>query len=358
MGRPIRAIIDLSALQHNLGIIRSYAEDAKVMAVIKANAYGHGLIDVASALSSADGFAVADLNEAKALRDAGFNQSICLFAGCYCKIDFEQGLQLDVEPVIHCSEQLDLLEQLSHSPKGLWLKIDSGMHRLGFSPEQVEGAINRLKNLAPGPTISLMSHLANADQSQNKTNQSQQLIFETATNDYDYPRSLLNSAGLIGQQLAAYDWVRPGIALYGSSPITNQSAKDLGLKPVMTLKTKIISIKDVAQGDRVGYGGSWTAPQTTRIATIACGYGDGYPRHAGNQTPVLVNGQRVPLVGRVSMDLMTLDVSQLTNVTIGDEAILWGQGLAIDEIAEAVDTISYQLMCNISARVPRLIAGS
>ena len=357
MSRPIRAELSLSALKHNLDQVCQRAVGSRVLAVIKANAYGHGLLDVADALQSADGFAVADLAEAKALRSAGFKQPICLFAGCQTKHDFELAVTLAIEPVIHSSAQLNLLEQLTTVPEKLWLKFDSGLHRLGFDQDQLAPAIRRLRALSPIPDVVLMSHLASADQLDDLTTSQQQASFEDVVSGYDHSCSLLNSAGVLGDQLPAYDWVRPGIALYGASPLAGRSAEQLNLKPVMTLMSEIIAISNVAKGERVGYGGIWTAPRACRIATIACGYADGYPRHAKNQTPVLVKGNPVPLVGRVSMDLMTIDVTDLDSVSVGDEVTLWGQGLAIDEIAKAAGTISYELMCGVSSRVPRVITS-
>lgn len=357
MQTPIRAIIDTSALRHNLARVRAVAAGSRVMAVIKANGYGHGLEAVAGALADADGFAVARLEEALALRAAGVTKRILLLAGA---LDMEQLAvaareQLDV--MVHCFEQLAMLEA---RPGGeavrAWLKLDTGMNRLGFRPDEFREARARLtgiRGVAPDP--SLVTHLASADEPANPQTLAQLDAFGAAVQGLPGERSVRNSAGILAWPSARGEWVRPGIMLYGASPFPDRTGADHDLRAVMTFQATVITVRTVKAGATVGYGGTWRAARDSRIAVVAAGYGDGYPRSARSGTPVLVNGRRAPLVGRVSMDMITVDVTDLPAVAAGDPVELWGPSLPVEEIARCAGTICYELTCRVSPRVPHVV---
>jgi alanine racemase len=352
MTRPVRAHINLQALQHNFSRVRQSAPDSKIMAIIKANAYGHGLVRVAQALPDADAFGVSCLEEAVTLREAGFDRRIVLLEGLFDLDDLTliNGYRLDV--VIHHVSQIELLEQGPVTRSlNVWLKLDTGMHRLGFEPQHVAAVSKRLRNIPQLAELNYMTHFACADEPGNAHTEAQLGVFNTALQAVDGARSLANSAGVLGWPASHADWVRPGIMLYGSSPLPGQTAQQLDLKPVMTLGTRLIAVNAHKQGDSVGYGGDWVCPADMNIGVAAIGYGDGYPRHAPPGTPVLLNGKRVPLAGRVSMDMICLDLTTRPEAAVGDEVILWGGGLPVDEVATAAGTIAYELLCGVGHRV-------
>jgi alanine racemase len=323
------------------------------MAVIKANAYGHGLVPAAKALAQTDGFAVARIDEGLALRAAGLTNRILLLEGVFSSAQLQAAAQQRFDLMVHSFEQLEMLESRAGSDVVCaWIKVDTGMNRLGFRTEQFAAAYDRLRrvpNVAPDPT--LVTHLANADDRRDAKTSQQLQAFAAATAHLAGERSIANSAALLAWPDARADWVRPGLVLYGVSPFPSGTGAELGLRPAMTLQTEVISVKDVRAGETVGYGGAWLAARDTRMAVIAAGYGDGYPRSVESGTPVLVNGHRAPLIGRVSMDMITVDVTELPGVATGDPVVLWGDGVPIEEIARHAGTIPYELICGVSQRV-------
>ncbi len=347
------AVLDLEAVQHNLTRIRNYAPQAKIMAVIKANAYGHGLLRIAAHLTNVDAFAVARVDEAVRLRRSGFLQRIAVLEGFACAEELNDLLHYQIDAVVHCAEQIALLEQAdSVQALRVWLKCDSGMNRLGFKNQEFIAAYQRLRQLSwIAQPINLMTHLANADNREDDMTLSQVQLFKRLTQECSGERSIANSAGILGWQEALSDWVRPGIMLYGISPFANQSGTQLGLKPIMSLHSHLIAVKHIEKGESVGYAGRWICEHPTRFGVVAIGYGDGYPRYAKTGTPVLVNGLRVPLIGRVSMDMITVDLASQPHAKPGDPVILWGKGLDVEEIAHCADTIPYTLVCGITQRV-------
>ncbi|MBN8281916.1 alanine racemase [Zoogloea sp.] len=358
MPRPIRASIDLEALRHNYLVARSRAGQARTFAVVKANAYGHGLTQAIRALGPvADGFALLDLAEARALREAGLSQPIALLEGFFEPADLTTVVELGLTPTIHNEGQLTMLEQAGlATPIDVMLKINSGMNRLGFSDATFGAALARLRALACVRQITLMTHFARADDEVGIA--AQMALFRTLTSGLGLPLSLANSAALLRFPEATGDLVRPGIMLYGGSPMPDMSsAEDLGLKPVMTLSSEIIAVQALAAGERVGYGGTFEAPGPMRIGVVACGYADGYPRHAPTGTPILVGGRRTRTLGRVSMDMLACDLTHLEEAGVGSPVTLWGRGLAADEVATAAGTISYELFCALAARVPVSVLG-
>lgn len=349
MPRPIQASIDLSALEHNLQVARR-ATSARIMAVIKAAAYGHGMLRAAEALRAADGFALLDVKEAVYLREAGYRQTLLLLEGCFDTEDMLLAAEYDLACVIHNPQQIAMLEAC---PRGrnlqVWLKINSGMSRLGFAPQDVPAVLEKLKSHPAVRDITLMTHFASADEAAGVGAQLE--IFNALAAPHRMARSLANSAALLRYPETHGDWVRPGIMLYGASPFADVSAQQLGLKPVMTLHSEIISVRELKAGERIGYGGSFCAESSMRIGTVACGYADGYPRHAQTGTPVLVQGQRTRTLGRVSMDMLSVDLSALPEAGMGSRVTLWGAGLPVAEVAHAAATISYELLCALAARV-------
>jgi alanine racemase len=350
---PIRALVDTAALRHNLSRARAKAPASRVMAVIKANGYGHGLVTVARALATADGFAVARLDEGLALRAAGLANPVLLLEGVFSPEQLASAAQQRLDVMVHSVEQLDMLEGRAEGEVvSAWIKLDTGMNRLGFRVEGFADAYARLRrvaNVAPDPT--LVTHLASADDPADPKTGLQLGAFAAATAGLPGERSIANSAGLIAWPDTRSGWVRPGLALYGVSPFAAGTGASLGLRPAMTLHSEVIAVKDVAAGETVGYGGTWRAARATRMAVVAAGYGDGYPRNVPSGTPVLVNGRRAPLVGRVSMDMITVDVTEIPPVTTGDPAVLWGDDVPVEEIARLAGTIPYELICGVSQRV-------
>lgn len=352
------ACINIQALQYNLQQVRRYAPDAKVLAVIKANAYGHGVRAIAKALADADAFAVGTMEEAQQLRTIARQKDIVVLQGIFDAEDIQRCVAHNLQVVIHSEYQLALIEAaIVDQPIQCWLKVDTGMHRLGVLPDQVTAILQRLQqssNIAE--SITLMSHLACADEPGHIENQLQIETFDDLEVDEQLPRSLANSAGIVAFPAAHYDWVRPGIMLYGISPITDKTAQELDLQPVMTLKSRLIAVNELMQGDAVGYGGAWHCPQDMPVGVVGIGYGDGYPRHAPTGTPVLINGKLVPIIGRVSMDLIAVDLRELPEAKVGDEVVLWGDGLPIEEIADAAGTIGYELVCRLTSRIEYQVA--
>jgi len=351
MPRPITATIDLAALEHNLGVARAHAPHAKVFAVVKANAYGHGLLRAAKALRAADGFAVLEFDAAIRLRDAGYSQRIVLLEGFFDIREAVAGAGGKIAGVVHTREQFALIDALpAGSRLDVLLKINSGMNRLGFAPGAVRAAHETLQDIPAVGKITLMSHFADADGAGGVAEQ--MAVFERAVAGIAAPRSLANSAATLRYPETHFDWIRPGIMLYGSSPFTDRSAVELGLKPVMTLTSQIISVCDLKPGDTVGYGGTFRAERAMRIGIVACGYADGYPRHAPSGTPLRVGETMTTTVGRVSMDMLCADITGMPEAGIGTPVVLWGEGNPIDAVAQAAGTVSYELMCALAARVP------
>lgn len=345
------ATIDLSALQHNLQQVKQLAPKSKVIAVIKSNAYGHGAIQAAKALSEADAFAVARVEEAIELRDVGIDGQLVVLEGFSNEQELQLCIDHDIECVFHQQYQIDfLLNNPNTKSLKAWFKLDTGMHRLGFQIEQADQAYAQLVDyLHEAPK--LLSHLASADEVLEDKTQQQVKEFKQFQADASAERSCANSAGIIAWPESHYDWVRPGIMLYGSSPFSQQHGEQHGLKPVMTLKSQIIAINQIAAGETIGYGGTWVCDEPTKVGVIAMGYGDGYPRHVAEETCVLIKGKRVSIIGRVSMDMITIDLTNQDDVQINDEVILWGEGLPAEEIAEQAGTISYELFCQMTRRV-------
>ncbi len=351
MPRPISATMHLPALTHNLGVARAHAPHAKIFAVIKANAYGHGLMRAAEALRAADGFAVIEFDAAVRLRAAGSKQRIVLLEGFFDEREAVEGAAQRLSAVIHAGEQLRLLDPLAAGTRlDVLLKINSGMNRLGYAPEAVRGAYAQLQDHPGVGKITLMTHFADADDERGVAWQME--TFERAVAGIAAPRCLANSAATLRYPETHFDWVRPGIMLYGSSPFAEKTAAALGLRPVMTLASEIIGVCELKPGDTVGYGGTFRADRPMRIGIVACGYGDGYPRHAPSGTPVSVGDRLTSTVGRVSMDTLAADITGMPGAGIGTRVVLWGEGNPIDAVAQAAGTVGYELMCALAARVP------
>ena len=359
MARPTSATIHVDALRHNLGQVRARAPRSRVMAVVKADGYGHGLERVARALIGADAFGVAALSDAERLRAAGISQPILLLSGFDEPGDIDRLRGLNVWTAIHHVSQLEMLEQApAGEPIDCWLKLDSGMHRLGFAPEAFRDAHRRLLALRPGTVgnIVLMNHFASSDEfadspSQGAQTREQIEVFRAVTAGLDGARSLANSAAVLGWPDAHDDWVRPGGALYGMSVVDGRTGEDFGLRPAMTLSTRLIAVNRVCKGGRIGYAGTWECPEDMDVGVAAIGYGDGYPRAAPAGTPVLVSGHRTRVIGRISMDLMTIDLRGVPGARVGDPVTLWGPELPVETIASAAGTIGYELTCSITRRV-------
>ena len=365
MPRPIEALVHTAALAQNLTRARSAAPDARLWAVVKANAYGHGIERAYEGLRGADGFALLDLAEAERVRGLGWRGPILLLEGVFEPRDLELVSRLDLWHTVHCTEQIDwLAAHKTAAPQNVFLKMNSGMNRLGFKPESYRAAWARLNALPQVGEIGLMTHFSDADGPRGIEHQVR--VFAAVTRDLPGERSVANSAAILRHRAAGgvpdallgNDWVRAGIMSYGSAPdFPEHDAAHWGLAPTMTLRTKLIATQALEPGDTVGYGSSYMAERPMRIGIAACGYADGYPRHAGTGTPVLVDGTRTTTVGRVSMDMLAVDLSAVPQAGIGSEVTLWGCGpgrtiLSIDEVARAAGTIGYELMCALAPRVP------
>ncbi|UGB46698.1 alanine racemase [Frateuria edaphi] len=355
MSRTTTATIHLGALRHNLARIKAMASPARVMAVVKADAYGHGLERVARALDAqAECFAVAALGDGLRLRAAGHRQRIVVLSGPDQGGDIAEMQRLQLDAAIHHESQLHWLAEARPGRGRLrvWLKVDSGMHRLGFAPEQVAGVHARLAAM-PGldPEIGLLSHFSDSEVFEGEQTRTQITRFAGATRGLDGPRSLSNSAAVLGWPEARVDWVRTGGLLYGLSVVEGRSGADFGFRPAMTLATRLIAINRIGKGESIGYNGTWTCPEDMPVGVAAVGYGDGYPRSAGSGTPVRVGDTRVPLIGRVSMDLITLDLRDAPQAKVGDRVTLWGDDLPVETVARHAGTISYDLTCGMTRRV-------
>ena len=365
MPRPIQALIHTDALAHNLSRARRAAPDARVWAVVKANAYGHGIERAYAGLSGADGFALLDLDEAQRIRALGWRGPVLLLEGCFEPRDLELCSRLNLWHTVHREEQIDwLAAHKAARPQRVFLKMNSGMNRLGFRPEAYRAAWQRLSGLTQVDDIVLMTHFSDADGAPGVA--AQVAAFEAATRELPGERSLANSAATLrfagNDGAVRADWVRPGIMVYGSAPDhPTHSAQDWALEPAMTLKSRLIATQDLRAGDSVGYGSSFVADAPLRIGIVACGYADGYPRIAPTGTPVLVDGVRTRTIGRVSMDMITVDLTPAPQAGSGSEVTLWGRGpggsrLSIDEVAAPAGTVGYELMCALAPRVPTSVA--
>lgn len=366
MTRATRAVIDLPALRHNLSCVRRHAPASQVLAIVKANAYGHGSIAVARTLASdrsaadrgADAFGVATLDEAITLREAGIERPVVLLEGVSRAADLNLVRGYRLQLVVHCPEQLDMLERSPGSPIPVWLKIDTGMNRLGIAPQQAAGFYQRLRDCPAVAQVRLMTHLACADLREDPMTPRQLERFARASEGIEAQCSIANSAGILAWSDSHRDWVRPGIMLYGVSPFATQTGADLGLRPAMRLHAELIGVKQVSAGETVGYGASWRCPETMPVGVVAIGYGDGYPRHAPSGTPVRIGQVEVPLIGRVSMDMITVDLRPQPAARIGDAVELWGPELPVETIARAAGTIGYELLCKLTSRVDYRYQGS
>ncbi len=351
MSRPIRATVSAGALTHNLRVARAHAGNAEIWAVVKANAYGHGLERAARALAAADGFAVLDFEEAARLRAAGITKPVLMLEGIFKPQDVELLARYSLTPVIHNPEQVGMLRRARlAAPLEVYVKVNSGMNRLGFTVDSLRAGVGTLRELGQVRSMTLLTHFADADGASGI--QAQLDWFRALTKDFTGPRSLANSAALIRFPETRANWVRPGIMLYGCSPFADRGADSLGLKPAMTLSSELIATQHLQPGEKIGYGFSYEAAAEMRIGIVACGYADGYPRHAPAGTPVLVNGRRTRIVGRVSMDMITVDITDIRDAGIGSPVTLWGEGLSADEVAARAGTLSYELLCALAPRVP------
>lgn len=347
------AQVHTQALQHNLQVVQQCCPHAKLMAVVKANGYGHGLLKVAQTLSAADGYAVARLEEALTLRGGGIVKPVLLLEGFFNPEELPVLAANNLQTAVHSWAQLEALEraELPH-PLTIWLKLDTGMHRLGLRPEEVDAFCGRLARCANVcQPFNLMTHFACADELDSPVTPQQIALFNRLAQGLGGARTLASSAGILAWPAAHADWVRPGIMLYGVSPFADKTGVDHGLQPVMTLKSGLIAVRELKAGESVGYGGHWTSPRDTRLGVVAVGYGDGYPRNAPNGTPVWLNGRRVPVVGRVSMDMMTVELGPDARDQVGDEVILWGAPLPVEEVARHIGTIPYELVTKLTPRV-------
>lgn len=354
MTRLIWARVDAKALRSNLAVLRKAAPGRRVMAVVKANAYGHGLVPVALALASADAFAVARIEEAAALRAAGVIQPIVLLEGIQGARQLGDAANLELELVVHEPGQVSLLEQYRGEHRfAVWIKVDTGMNRLGLRPAQFAATWDRVQSLRSRPTVvRVLSHLACADERDHPMTREQLARLAPLMAGRNAEVSIANSAGLLAHPATLADWVRPGLALYGASPFAGELGAAHGLKAAMTLESTVIAVREVPAGETVGYGAAWRAARDSRIAILAGGYGDGLLRSLPGGAPVLVEGRRAPLAGRVSMDMIAVDVTDLPPVAVGDRAELWGPGLPVEEVAAAAGTVPYELLCGVSQRVP------
>jgi alanine racemase len=357
MARPLVAHVDLAALAANVARARACASPAEVLAVVKANAYGHGLPRVLPALASADGLALVELDAALALRAAGERRPIVLLEGFFDVRELDEISAHALAVVVHSADQVRILETmpLAH-PIDVYVKLNTGMNRLGIDPGEARVVAGRLARAPAVASLRLMMHFASADE---PGGVSEPLArFNAACDGLPYPRSLANSAGVVRYRDVGGDVVRPGIMLYGATPFADRTAQSLGLAPVMTLRSRLIGVQALARGATVGYGGTFAAPGPMRIGVVACGYADGYPRHAPNGTPVLVCGRRVPMAGRVSMDMLTVDLDAVPEAAVGSDVVLWGEGLPVDDVARAAGTVGYELLCAVAPRVPFRVLGA
>lgn len=352
MGRRLEAYISQKAIRHNLKRIKELAPEQKIMAMVKANGYGHGLVHVAEALNEADALGVACIEEALILRQNGIATEIVLMEGFFHVDELDDILTHNLTVVIHAPHQLEAICHFhSTAPINLWVKFNSGMNRLGLPLSQADSIYNRLKALPHVHIIGWMGHFPQADDKQNGVTLEQYEKFVQSTKDLPGDKTIANSAAILGWPMSYCDWVRPGLALYGASPFPNSKGSDFGLLPAMELKSNLIATQELKPNDKVGYGGVWTCETPTRIGIIAAGYGDGYPWHAKNKTPVLIHDKITPLVGRVSMDMIAVDLGGCPEAKVGDEVTLWGGQLPVEVVASYANTIPYELFCRLTERV-------
>jgi alanine racemase len=351
MSRPIHATVSVSALRHNYAVAKRAALQSKVFAVVKANAYGHGIERVARALVRADGFATVELEGAIAVRERGFAEPILLLEGFFEPRELPVISGADLAVVVHTEEQLRMLESAKlPKPLDVFFKINTGMNRLGFPIAEARRQLERLRKTGAAKSITLMTHFATADGPQGIEEAMRR--FNQATEGIDLPRSLANSAAIFGHPDTHADVARLGIALYGATPFEDRTAEALGVKPAMTLVSQLIAIQDLQPGETIGYGGTFRLDKPMRVGVVACGYADGYPRHAPSGTPIVVGGVRAKTAGRVSMDMITVDLAGVPDARVGTPVTLWGEGLPIDEVATPAGTVGYELMCALAPRVP------
>jgi alanine racemase len=355
MPRPISALVDLVALRHNLARARAFAPSARVWAVVKARAYGHGLEHAVAAFDAADGLAVLEYEGAARLRELGWRKPVLMLEGAFEPSDVEAASRLGLSLAVHDRAQIEWLRAHRGSPIEIHLKINTGMNRLGFPPDAIAAVRQELASLAAVRGIVLMSHFANSDLDDGVADQLAR--FERCTGALPGERCLANSAATIGSPATHRDWIRPGIMLYGASPFAERSAASLGLRPAMTLRSALIAVQSLAAGDAVGYGSTFVADRPMRIGVVACGYADGYPRHAPSGTPVAVDGVRTRTVGRVSMDMLTVDLTPAPGAGVGSSVELWGPTVPVDEVARSAGTIGYELLCAVAPRVPVTAVG-
>ncbi len=346
--RPLLARISSRALAHNLEVARRHAGSAKILSVIKAGAYGHGLSRAARALAAGDGFAVLTIEEAVALRQGGIEKPILMLEGPFDAEEMGAYSELNLMPVLHSAHQLEWLPE-ADEPLSVFLKFNSGMNRLGFPLAEFDAIVARVKAQANVAQVTLMTHFATADEDLGIDWQWQRFIAKAQSTNL--PISAANSAALLRHPDTRRDWVRAGIMLYGASPFADVGAEQLGLKPAMTLQSQIIALQSLKPGEAVGYGLTYMADESVRVGIVACGYADGYPRHAPTGTPILVNGRRTRTLGRVSMDMLAVDLTNLPEAGIGSPVVLWGEGLPVEDVARAAGTISYELLCALAPRV-------
>jgi alanine racemase len=350
MSRPTLATIDTAALQHNLSVVRRHAPRSRVLAVVKANAYGHGLMRAARALSGADGFGLVELDGAVQLRESGYSQEIVLLEGYFEPVELPVLARYGIAAVVHCRDQIGMLKVLPpNAALDVYVKLNTGMNRLGFEPDALAGALTELKRYSAVRRITLMTHFASADEARGVAWQMQALARTAGA--LELPRTLANSAAILRYPETHADWVRPGIMLYGCSPFAGETGAASDLRPVMTLESRVIAVQNLKPGDTVGYGGLFTAERETRIGVVACGYADGYPRHAPTGTPLMVEGAMTRTVGRVSMDMLCADLSAVPQARPGSRVVLWGDGVAVENVSQAAATVGYQLLCALSPRV-------
>jgi alanine racemase len=353
MARPLFAQINLAALRGNLAQVRERAPNTQVLAVVKANAYGHGLLRVLPSLADADGLALLELDAALALRAAHYTRRILLLEGFFEPDELPEFAARRLATVVHHADQVAMLERAHlERPLEVYLKVNTGMNRLGVRPGDVSALVDRLTQCDSVAALRLMTHLARADEEDGI--KEQLATFEQACKGLPYPRSVANSAGIVRFGEIGGDIVRPGIMLYGATPFPYDTAETIGVRPVMTLRSQIVAVQELKPNESVGYGGAYTASRAHRIGVVACGYADGYPRHAPNGTPVLVCGRKVRLAGRVSMDMMTVDLTDVPEASVGSPVVLWGEGLPIDDVASAAATVGYELLCAVTPRVPMI----
>ncbi len=351
--RPIKALISSAALRHNLGVVRRCAPRARVFAVLKANAYGHGIMRAARALDGADGIALLEIDGAVRLRESGYARRLALLEGLFDTTELTTAARHDLTIVVHHEEQVRMLDKAPADARlDVMLKINTGMNRLGFAPRAALAVRDRLAAHRAVRQLTLMTHFATADDARGVAWQME--AFETVAAGRALERSVANSAAILRFPATLAGWVRPGIMLYGCTPFADATAADLGLMPAMTLASEIISVQQLRPGDRVGYAGTYETTAPLQVGAVACGYADGYPRHAPTGTPVVVNGVRTHTVGRVSMDMLSVDLTGVPDARVGAAVVLWGEGLPADEVAQAAGTVSYELICALAARVPVL----